>query len=120
MYDEKDSGKQKIHPCDPARGNELFAEHHYGGAVHGKQEQRVDVIARQPHEKGSNIVPYYAEHNTIRNGYKKDNRTEQKKGHADRLFRQKRPLVFIFLFLSATHSVHAGPPYLLPTGEQRL
>ena len=120
MYDEKDGGKQKIHPCDPARGNKLFAEHHYGGAVHGKQEQRVDVIARQPHEKRRDRKPYVAKHIPSRNGYEEDDRAEQKKGHADRLFRQKRPLVFIFLFLSATHSVHAGPPYLLPTGEQRL
>ena len=115
MYDQKGGGQQKIDPHDPTRRNDLFAEDHHRRAVNGKHEQGIHKVPREPDKKCRNRKPDIAEYVRPRDSDKKNDRAEQEQRHAHRLFGQKRSLVFILLFLSATNSVQTEPPRILPS-----
>ena len=114
MYDEECGGGEQKHAHQPARGNEFFSEGKHGRAVHGEYEQRIDKVSRRPHEERRDAPSDIAEDDLSRDGDQKDDRAEQKQRHPDRLPRQQSPLIFIFVFFSASNAVQNKPPYPLP------
>ena len=111
MYDEKRRNHKQKEAQNPTRRNPLLPEGKCRRAVDGKDQQRIDKVPRDPHEKRRDRHADLPEHIPSRYGNEKNDRTEQEQCHSHCLPCQKRPFIFIFFFFSASDAVQIQPPY---------